>query len=296
MTPDFSEVSSESNAVYAAMDSPSLLVPPYVLLSYPGLEPPLELFDALGYLGWVVPPQPPPPSVLDGDRRATGGLAYRVDDCVLREGVWDQDVRQRIGAATFAILQRYGVRVNAPMAYERLLFPAQVDAGEPIDLRLPSDPPPHTIIIELAESSIAATCSYRVYRAHSLGHEGSLTWSERARQVGPAEEPVQRRVAEQALLAWQVEPDTVPVPTTGEQASLRLVVEDARRGIDLVDRLREVMGKRVSTCTLRPMAASATTVREGLLIMGVVERDRLDRIRTLLVEQNPLVTARLDLV
>lgn len=293
MRPSFSEVSSESAGVYAAMDSPTLSIPPYVMLSYQGLEPPLELFASLTELGWVVPPQSTAPSVLDEGWQPVAVEAYRVDDVVLREGRWDEQTRRRIGPATFNILRAHGVHVSAPETYERLLFPAQIDAGDTIDLRSPSDPLPHSIIIENLESSIAGSCSYRVHRADGQGFSGQVTWSERARQVGASEVQTQRQIAEQALLAWNVDLAAMPEATPPGKASLRLAVEDARRSGDLVQRLRDVMGDRLATGALRPMVGSTATTHQGLLIIGAVEKDRLERIRSLLIEQNPFVLARL---
>lgn len=288
MIVDFGTIPVDSQSVHAVLDSSSLDIPPYVVLSFPGSSEPTALFAELEALGWVIPTRPAPP-------KAVGeASAYRVDDFVLREGRWSKSEKMRIGLATFLLLQRFDVRVHAPESYERLLFPGQFGDVEMIDLRSPADPPPHTLIIETAQASMAGSASYRTFRAMGGSTSAPLVWAERSRPVASIEVDAQRRTAKAALFAWNVEPGDVPVRSAPEMTALRLAIEDARRGVQLVQRLREAMSDRVAFRTLRPMAHSSATTHDGVLVLGLVPQGRVNRIRQLILERDAFVIARFE--
>ncbi len=295
------ELNQASYEVHAVLEAGSLSRPPLVSLSFQGLAEPTSLFTDLESLGWVIPSRPPrPASAIDWSTPDENGNAftvrgYRVDDFRPQPGVWPTATRSRIGALTVAVLQRHKVTIHADEAYLRLLFPAQADADEAevLDLRLPADPLPDTIIIERATDSMAGLCDYRVFSAQARVTSELLVWAERARQVAHTELRAQRTVVDNSVHAWRVvDGDAPDTPTTSER-SLRIVVPDARAALDLVTALRSMMGDRVGTLSLAPMDGAPNTTRSGLLIVGLVEASKIDRVRELLLQRYPSIIIRI---
>jgi len=288
MRVSFERVAANSTRIYAVLDSPDLSTPPYVLLSYQGLEEPTELWDALVRIGWMIPPRPKPPeSAVSNGRAGRTVLPHRINDFALREGVWAADSRAKIGGLTVSILQRFGVEVHAPPSYERLLFPAQVDAaGHGVESAPgPADPAPNTLIIERLEESFAGSCAYRMHGASSRLFPVELTWGERARPVAPEEVPRQSLVVERAVFAWHVGDGPAPLPQSEREKSVRIAAPDARQAGELLQLLRDTRGDQVSSLPLTPMPGSPATIRDGLLIIAVVESSRSSRVAQMLLER-----------
>lgn len=284
-------VASASTVVHAILDSTALSVPPSVRLSYHRRYPPLPLFTELEGLGWRLP-------AVDLDALevpATDADIGRVDDVVLREGPWSPGEAGRIGHLTIATLRRHSVRVHATPNYERLLFPAQVLPGEAGVANAVADVVhvPHTLVVELRERSVAEDCSYRTFGVRTTSAAKPLVWAERLRPVGASERRAQLRLVEGSVFAWRVDArSSVPQPDSGDETSLHLVVDDARRSLELLSTLRASMGDRVASFALRPMSGAPLGTREALLIVGIVASDRFERIADLLVEREPRLLIR----
>ena len=292
------EVDDASQEVHAILTAGSLSTPPLVSLSFQGLSEPVALWADLEALGWVVPPRPLRPAVAiewvgDGPEDFVV-KPYRVDDFRIQPGPWPAASRARIGALTVAVLQRHSVRILADGGYLQLIFPAQLAAEQrgDIDLRLPADPLPDTVIIERRADSMSAFCAYRAFGVASGSASEPLIWAERARPVARTELAAQRTVVEKALYAWRVADGSAPEPADIESRSLRLIVPDARTGSELVSKLRVFMGDRVGALALTPMEGSTRTKHAGLLVVGVVAADKIGRVREVLTERHPSIFVR----
>ncbi len=294
-------IDQSSNEVHAVLEAGSLARPPLVSLSFQGLVEPEELFADLEALGWIIPIRPPRPasaidwSSPDDEGNAFSVRGYRIDDFRLQPGQWPAATRSRIGALTVAVLEKHLAHIHADDAYLRLLSPAEVEAGETIetiDLRAPADPLPNTVIIERSVDSMAALCDYRTFGAQSRAMDDVLVWAERARQVAHNELRAQKAVVLNAIHAWRVTGGDAPdTPESGER-SLRMVIPDARAGLELVGSLQSMMGNRMGTLSLVPMNGAVNTTHAGLLVVGLVDSDKLDRVRELLVQRNPSIIVR----
>ena len=183
------EVDEDSEEVRAVLTAGSLTSPPLVTMSFQGLAEPVALWTDLEKLGWLIPARPLRPAVaIDWVGEGAEDFVvrpYRVNDFRIQPGAWPPATRARIGALTVAVLQRHAVQIVADEGYLQLIFPADLDpqGDGGIDLRLPADPLPNTLIIERAEDSMAGFCAYRTYGARAQSFTEPLVWAERARQV-----------------------------------------------------------------------------------------------------------------
>lgn len=293
------EINEASTEVHAVLASGSLSSPPQVSLSFPGLDDPVSLWNDLQSLGWVIPPRPPRPSSAIrwlGDGPNDYEIRpYRVNGFRIQPGPWPDVARTRIGALTVSVLQKHAVQIHADAPYMELIFPAQLEAERSglIDLRMPADPLPNTVVIERAADSMAALCSYKTFGAKGGGYAEPLFWAERARQVAQTELRAQRTVVQNAIHAWRVGSGDAPDHPTIEQRSLRIIVPDVRAGAELVAMLRAHMGERVGSLPLSPMADSPRTRYAGLMIIGVVDVEKITQVREVLVQRHPTIFVRL---
>lgn len=295
------EVDETSTEVHAVLETDNVATPPLVSMSFQGTADPVELWNDLERLGWIVPARPPRPASAiewvhsDGRDNEFHVRPYRIHDFRLLPGDWPAASRPRVGALTVSVLQRHDVQIHADQAYLQLIFPAQLEAESEgiIDLRSPADPLPNTLIIERASSSMAALCDYRTFDAASRSINEPLVWAERARQVARKELRAQRTVVKQAVHAWRVGAGDAPTIRQGQERSLRIVVPDVRASGDLVKTLRSIMDDRMGTLALTPMSDAVHTRHGGLLIIGSVASDRLVRTREVLIDRYPFIVVRM---